>query len=93
MKMIAKIDDRNVTDEMVQAMTAQELKAFENRLRSVAQRKGLNFNKYAHPVRGISYAVTKSSGKAEANKRVYLTLIEVVDLSIIEMKDYLYKVK
>jgi len=53
----------------------------------------LNFNKYAHPVRGISYAVTKSSGKAEANKRVYLTLIEVVDLSIIEMKDYLYKVK
>jgi len=37
MKMIAKIDDRNVTVEMVQAMTAQELKAFENRLRSVAQ--------------------------------------------------------
>jgi len=90
--MIAKINDENVTAEMVKAMTKREFKNFENRLRSLAARQGMNFNKHTHPVRGILYAVTKSAGKAEEDKRADLTMIEVVDLSIIEMKKYLYGV-
>jgi hypothetical protein len=79
--MNAKIDDRNVTAEIVEAMTAREYKAFENRLRSAARKHGLKINKYVHPINGDTYSVVD----VEVNR------LENYDLDIFELRDYLYE--
>lgn len=79
--MNTKIDDTNVTTEMVEAMTAREYKAFENRLRSVARKHGYKINKYVHPINGDTYSVVD----VETNR------LENYDLDIFELRDYLYE--
>ena len=79
--MSAKIDDKNVTTEMVETMTAREYKAFENRLRSVARKHGYKINKYVHPINGDTYSVVD----VETNR------LENYDLDIFELRDYLYE--
>jgi len=81
--MNAKIDDKNITTEMVEAMTAREYKAFENRLRSVARKHGDKINKYVHPINGDTYSVVD----VETNR------LENYDLDIFELRDYLYEMQ
>jgi len=81
--MNAKIDDKNITTEMVEAMTAREYKAFENRLRSVARKYGDKINKYVHPINGDTYSVVD----VETNR------LENYDLDIFELRDYLYEMQ
>ena len=57
--MITKVDDRNVTAEMVDAMAPQELKAFENRLRSIAFKQNLKLGKFVHPFIGPMFALSR----------------------------------
>lgn len=81
-EMIAKVDDKYVTAEIVEDMTAKEYKAFENRLRSVARKHGYKINKYVHPINGDTYSVVD----VEINK------LENYDLDIFELRDYLYEI-
>lgn len=78
--MIAKVNDRYVTVEEAQAMTPQEYKNFEERLRSVARRQGFRITKYNHPQRGPLYSVSND----RQDRDMY-------DKDIIEIKDYLYR--
>jgi len=82
-EMIAKVDDKYVTAEMVEVMTAKEYKAFENRLRSVARKHGYRINKYVHPINGDTYSVVD----------VDTNSLENYDLDIFELRDYLYEMQ
>jgi len=80
-KLIAKVDDKKVTTDMVEAMTAREYKAFENRLRSAGRKHGYKINKYVHPINGDTYSVVEVEINRLAN----------YDLDILELRDYLYE--
>jgi hypothetical protein len=66
---------------MVEARTAREYKAFENRLRSVARKHGYKINKYVHPINGDTYSVVD----------VEMNRLENYDLDIFKLRDYLYE--
>ena len=75
--MIAKVNDRNVTAEIVQAMTPKELKAFENRLRALAFKQGFKFGKFVHPFLGPTFTISGATASKGA-------------LTILELRDHLY---
>ena len=77
--MATKIGDKDITGEMVNNMTKQELKNFESRLRSKAKRHNFKTHKSKHPVYGNIYMLTDDNNEKE---------VSGVDLC--ELKEYLY---
>ncbi len=77
--MVDKVNDKDITGEMVNNMTKQELKNFENRLRSKAKSHNFKTHKSKHPVYGNIYMLTDDKNEKE---------VSGVDLC--ELKEYLY---
>jgi hypothetical protein len=88
-EMIAKIDDRNITADMVAAMTPEELEVFENRLRQKAALLRLDFFKHRDPLRGGEYVFTRM---VPLPIKCRYACVDPIRGSIIDIRDYMYSV-
>jgi hypothetical protein len=84
-----KVDDRNLTPDAIETMTAKEYQAFEKRLRDEATRQDKIFYNYQHPVRGDIYgAATSDHIHADGLDDIPSSMLEG---DILAMRDYLFQ--
>ena len=80
--MDVKVDDKNITGQMVNDMSSQELKNFENRLLSKAKENNFTTEKKVHPIYGNVFSLIAEDDE-----------VEVSGVDICELKEYLYTFK